>query len=201
MVLPASDPIGGVSIISGTVSRKNKEAYFVGNGGTGSEREGGGQWAEDGGRDYSHDHGHHDIELSHRHTGDVNSGVGSCKSHKQAFHGHAVGGKGASHGTAAMRAGTEAEGRAGSHGREHHAHGHHGHNSGHGHNHGHGHDGGARGGGDGGKSMNLWAMLVHAVVDAFSSAIVCAQGKEGKSLVCRCFFRMCCCFFLSCLPR
>ena len=50
MVLPASDPIGGVSIISGTVSRKNKEAYFVGNGGTGSEREGGGQWAEDGGR-------------------------------------------------------------------------------------------------------------------------------------------------------
>ena len=46
--------------------------------------------------------------------------------------------------------------------------------------------------------MNIWAVLVHAVVDAFASGIVCAQGKEGRSF---CLPSFCsCCSFSSCLP-
>lgn len=48
--------------------------------------------------------------------------------------------------------------------------------------------GGGGGGGGHGKSMNLWAVLVHAIADAVSSGIVCAQGEAFFFFVCREFF-------------
>ena len=82
-------------------------------------------------------------------------------------------------------------------GDEHGAHGHahrnsggcshdHGDSNGHSHDHDHGHgvgDGDGCSGGHGrpGKSMNLWAVLVHAISDAISSGLVCVQGDNDTA--------------------
>ncbi|CAM9223134.1 unnamed protein product [Ectocarpus sp. 12 AP-2014] len=87
------------------------------------------------------------------------------------------------HGAAAVGGGCSGE----SHGHEHHVHGHHhddvdsGDGDGCSHSHGHA-DGGGGGGCKGhGQSMNLMAVLVHAIADAVSSGVVCAQGVVAFS--------------------
>lgn len=183
VVLAGSDPIGRVGVCGGTPPQD--EAFLIGNGGmAGSKPLEIGEWSGDGGHVRSHDQRHHDTGLLHRHKGTSNGGCNG-KSRKHASNGHSVVGKAASHGAAAVGGGEE------EHGHEHHVHAHHGdddqghgHGHDHGHDHGHGHDtgegGGCRGHGHGGcgggKSMNLWAVLVHAIADAISSGIVCAQG-------------------------
>lgn len=189
VILAGSDPIGRVSLNDTTVAR---EAFLSGNGGGFEEAGGGGD--EEAGHACSHSHGGHSHHAhAHRHEEGRGNGHGDgcCSSGGQngGSHDHANGhdindglemkkvhGK---HGAAAV-GGCGGE----SHGHEHHVHGHHhddadsGSGDGCSHSSGHAHGGGGCKGH--GQSMNLMAVLVHAIADAISSGVVCAQGELKK---------------------
>ncbi|CAM9384658.1 unnamed protein product [Ectocarpus sp. 8 AP-2014] len=196
VILAGSDPIGRVSLHNTAVAR---EALLSGNGGGFEDvGGGGGGGGGEGGHACSHSHGgHHHHANGHRHEEDRGNGHGgACCSHggqNGGSHGHANGhvnndglemkvhGK---HGAAAVGGGCSGE----SHGHEHHVHGHHhddvdsgdgGHGDGCSHSHGHADRGGGCKGH--GQSMNLMAVLVHAIADAVSSGVVCAQGVVAFS--------------------
>ncbi|CAM9880129.1 unnamed protein product, partial [Ectocarpus fasciculatus] len=143
-------------------------------------------------------HDHH-ANGGHRHGEDSHGDDACCSSsggqngdsHDHAHgHGHNDGlemkkvhGK---HGSAAVGGGCGGGGGGEGHGHEHHVHGHHhddlesggggGGGGGCSHSDGHAHGGGGGCKGHHGKSMNLMAVLVHAIADAVSSGVVCAQG-------------------------
>lgn len=152
---------------------------------------------------HGHDHAEEGLSLS-RHSGGTEpcsssstgsgggggcggQGVGEAHSHDHG-HEHHANGHACSNGGHGSKNGvemTKKHGGACGGGRE--AHGHHGGHSGGGgggcsHVHEHGHGAGAQGGGcggHGGGSMNLMAVLVHAIADAVSSGVVCAQGTPA----------------------
>lgn len=129
-----------------------------------------------------HHHRHDDDGIgSHGHGGACNGGGGHHEHHLD--HGHS--------GSSAV-VGDAIKEQHGRHVTHDHSHGcSHGHGA-HGHGHEvhdddddeHHHCGGARGaagsGESAGMSMNIWAVLVHAVADAISSGIVCAQGEKAR---------------------
>ncbi|CAB1105297.1 unnamed protein product [Ectocarpus sp. CCAP 1310/34] len=191
VILAGSDPIGRVSLNNTAVAR---EALLSGNGGGGSSSGSGGE----GGHACSHSHeghhhhanGHHGHANGHRDEEDPGNGHGdACCSHggqNGGSYAHANGhgdndgpemkkvhGK---HGAAAVGGGCSGE----SHGHEHHVHGHHHDDVDSGDGDGCSHSHGPADGGGGckghGHSMNLMAVLVHAIADAVSSGVVCAQG-------------------------
>ncbi|CAM9713503.1 unnamed protein product, partial [Scytosiphon promiscuus] len=132
------------------------------------------------GHSHDHEHGHdHGHVHGHRHANGhaCSNGSAGGKDGVEMTEKISVQGK---HGTAAVCGGGGVCGGGESHG-------HHGGNSGggggcsHAHGGGHGARAGAGGGGcsghgHGGGSMNLMAVLVHAIADAVSSGVVCAQG-------------------------
>eukprot|EP00903_Cladosiphon_okamuranus_P007729 g7489.t1 len=152
--------------------------------GGGDDGEGGGRCGGGGagvgqnGGGHSHDHGHANGRACNGHQGGE-SASGKAEVELKKVHGK--------HGAAAV--GGHGEG----HGHEHRVHGHHasagcsggGCSHGNGHAHGyHAHEHGAEGGCKGHsalKSMNLWAVLVHAIADAVSSGVVCVQGIVAYS--------------------
>ncbi|CAN0387460.1 unnamed protein product, partial [Ectocarpus fasciculatus] len=185
VVLAGSDPIGRVSLNNTAVARE--ALLSSGNGG-------------EEGHACSHSHGGHDHHANggHRHGEDSHGDDACCSgssggqngaSHDHAHgHGHNDGlemkkvhGK---HGSAAVGGGCGGGGGGEGHGHEHHVHGHHhddlesggGGGGGCSHSDGHAHGGGGGCKGHHGKSMNLMAVLVHAIADAVSSGVVCAQG-------------------------
>lgn len=191
VILAGSDPIGRVSLKNTAVAR---EALLSANGG-GIEDVGGGGGGGEGGHACSHSHGgHHHHANGHRHEEDRGNGHGdACCSHSGqngGSHAHVNGhvdndelemkkvhGK---HGAAAVGGGCSGE----SHGHEHHVHGHH-HDDvdsggGDGCSHSYGHADGGGGCKGHGQSMNLMAVFVHAIADAVSSGVVCAQGEFKK---------------------
>lgn len=120
-----------------------------------------------GGHFCSNGHGHH--QSDHLANGNVNKSdkerIGRCRSD-----GGGEGGGGVE----------ECRGHGHHHDHDSDSHNsHNGHSHGHEHGHSHGRRRGHGGGGGscgGGKSMNIWAVFVHAVADAVSAGIVGAQG-------------------------
>ncbi|CAN0025780.1 unnamed protein product [Ectocarpus sp. 12 AP-2014] len=205
VILAGSDPIGRVSLNNTAVAREallsgNGGGFEdVGGGREGghacSHSHGGHHHHANGHNHHAsghnhHTNGHHQHANGHRLEEDRGNGHGdACCSHggqNGGSHVHANGhvdnhalemnkvrGK---HGAAAVGGGCLGE----SHGHEHHVHGHH-HDDvdsggGDGCSHSHGHADGGGGCKGHGQSMNLMAVLVHAIADAVSSGVVCAQG-------------------------
>ena len=156
------------------VGAHGKDATACCGGSAGVEQNGVGH-SHDHGHGHVHGHGHADGHACNGHHGGKSGAAGEAEVEMKKVHGK--------HGAAAV--GGHGEG----HGHEHRVHGHlHAHDGecgGGGCSHESGHAHGAECGGGGGgckghgslKSMNLWAVLVHAIADAVSSGVVCVQGE------------------------